>query len=75
MCVFSPKKVHFHFYLQPGLLFALVFPKLPCTFKIITEFAFQMDFQSLKCDCGKSEGLEEQYGSGKDSLILVIIKY
>ncbi|KAF4794583.1 hypothetical protein TURU_100969 [Turdus rufiventris] len=38
--------------------------QLPCSFKIIIEFAFQMDFQSLKCDCGKSEGLQEQYGSG-----------
>lgn len=78
ICVFSPnerKKVHFPLYLQPGPLFGLVSPNLPCSFKISIEFAFQMEFQSLKCDCGKSEGLEELHGSGKGSPILICAKY
>lgn len=69
------QKVHFPLYLQPGLLFALASPKLPCTFKISIEFAFQMKFQILKWDCGRSECPEEPYGSGKDSLTLVCTEY
>lgn len=69
------QKVHFPLYLQPGLLFALASPKLPCTFKINIEFAFQMKFQISEWDCGRSEYLEEPYGSGKDSLTLVCTEY
>lgn len=64
ICGFFPQnerqKVHFPLCLKPGPLLALVSPKLPCTFKISIEFAFQMEFQSFKRDCGKSEGLEAQ---------------
>lgn len=77
--VFFPQNerqtVHFPLYPQPGLLFAPVSPKLPCTFKISFKFEFQMEFQSLECDCGKSEGPEEQYGSGKGSLCKISIPH